>query len=314
MSFIYQHWNKFLDNTKCGMKYCFGIPNLCTTMFTPLLLRLANDVEENPGPAIFNMVDPTRTVSADFSRGDEVFGEYAGKQCVGMSLTAIIYHHLEHNSLWRSSTLNRILTIGNTLYTSIRCPVHTNDYLLLTDVPSMVSMYHKVLTLHYSDSLAGSLHLTSNHGPNMSHEDSLRDVFSNYSCYLLTIGIGTVAVLKNSERSFQIFDSHSKYLLGMPHSFRTLLYIEGRKNVLSYLQISSLQTGVVPFEIEVVSVCQIELPSVHENQKSGDMLIIVNPMKVIKRNESVLLKHRRKRKRDWFLNASMRKTTRRMKS
>jgi len=61
---------------------------------------LANDVEENPGPAIFNIVDPTRTVSADFSQGDEVFGENAGKQCVGMSLTAIIYHrYLEHFAL-----------------------------------------------------------------------------------------------------------------------------------------------------------------------------------------------------------------------
>ena len=34
MSFIYQHWNKLLDNTKYGMKLCFGLPNLCTTMFT----------------------------------------------------------------------------------------------------------------------------------------------------------------------------------------------------------------------------------------------------------------------------------------
>lgn len=150
--------------------------------------------------------------------------------CVGMCLSAISYHHLEHNSLWRSSTLNRILTIGNTLYTSIRCSVQTNDYLLLTDVPSMVSIYNKVFTLHYSDSLAGSLHLTSNHGPYMSLEDSLRQVFLNYNCCLLTVGISTVAVFKISERSFKIFDSHSKDFLGMPSSFGkcTLLYIEGR--------------------------------------------------------------------------------------
>ena len=35
-------------------------------------------------------------MSVDFSQGDEVFGENAGKQCAGMFLTAIIYHHLEH--------------------------------------------------------------------------------------------------------------------------------------------------------------------------------------------------------------------------
>ncbi|KAK2554154.1 hypothetical protein P5673_024509 [Acropora cervicornis] len=56
----------------------------------------ANDVEENPGPTIFDITDPMRTVSADYSQGNEaLFGENAGKQCVAMSLTAIIYHQIE---------------------------------------------------------------------------------------------------------------------------------------------------------------------------------------------------------------------------
>ena len=52
------------------------------------------------------------------------------KQCVAMSLSAIIYHHIEDVNLWTSSTLNNILGIGNNLYTSIRYSVRTNDYLL----------------------------------------------------------------------------------------------------------------------------------------------------------------------------------------
>ena len=56
-----------------------------------------------------------------------------------------------------------------------------------------------------------------------------------------------------------------------------MLYTEGMENLVSYLQISSLQTGGVPLEIKgvFVSDCQIEWPSVHENQKSGDMPIEV---------------------------------------
>ena len=52
-----------------------------------------NDVKENPGPTIFDINDPTTTVSADSSQGNEaLFGENAGKQCVAnISLTAIIY-------------------------------------------------------------------------------------------------------------------------------------------------------------------------------------------------------------------------------
>ena len=45
---------------------------------------------------------------------------------------------------------------------------------------------------------------------------------------------------------------------GMPHSFEkfTLLTTEGIENLVSYLQISCLQTGVVPFEIKGVFNCQ----------------------------------------------------------
>ena len=48
-------------------------------------------MEENPGPtSIFDIIDPSTTVSADSSLGNEaLFGLNAAKQCVAMSLTAI---------------------------------------------------------------------------------------------------------------------------------------------------------------------------------------------------------------------------------
>ena len=103
-----------------------------------------------------------------------------------MSLTAIIYRHIQDMNLWTSSTLNNILTIGNNLYISIRCSVLTNDYLLLTDVPHIVSICNKVYILEYGESLTGSLFLTSNNGPYMTLQNSLQLLFVNnwnqYSC------------------------------------------------------------------------------------------------------------------------------------
>ena len=188
-----------------------------------------------------------------------------------MSLTAIIYHHIQDMNLWTSSTLNNILTIGNNLSISIRCSVRTNAYLLLTDVPHIVSICNKVYILEYSESLTGSLFLTSNNGPYMTLQNSLTEVFSNCQlkynyCCLLTIGINTVAV-------FKIFVAHSRDLHGMPHSFGkcTLLTIEGIENLVSYLQISCLQIGVVPFEIKGVFVRNNEpdLHNVNESPKIG---------------------------------------------
>ena len=61
-------------------------------MYVPLLLRMANDVEENPGPTIYDVVDPiSKTICADFGQGNtKKFNQNAGKQYVAMFLTAII--------------------------------------------------------------------------------------------------------------------------------------------------------------------------------------------------------------------------------
>ena len=264
--------------------------------YIPLLIRQANDVEENPGPTIFDVIDATRTICADYSQGNEaLFGVNAGKQCVAMSLTAIIYQHIQDINLWTSSTLNNILTIGNNMYISIRCSVQTNDYLLLTDVPCIVSIYNKVYTLAYSESLTGNLFMTSNNGPYMSLQNALTELFSNcqlnYNCCLLTIGINTVAVIKNSDQSFKVFDSHSRDLHGMPHSFGkcSLLTIEEIENLVSYLQISCLQIGVVPFEIKGVFVRdnEVDMQNVHKSPKIafGDKR---NQTQAIKRNRKSL--------------------------
>ena len=69
---------------------------MCYNVYIPLLIRQANDVEENPGSTIFDIIDPTTFVSADSSQGNEaIFGVNAGKQCVAMSLM-----HLSMLSCW----------------------------------------------------------------------------------------------------------------------------------------------------------------------------------------------------------------------
>jgi len=96
---------------------------------------------------------------------------------------------------------------------------------------------------------------------------------------LLTVAISAVAVFKSSEQSFKIFASHSKDFYGMPHSFGkcTLLSIEGLENLVSYFQMSCLETEVVPFEIKgvFISDCQPELENVHSSQKNEQLSLSV---------------------------------------
>ena len=173
---------------------------------------MANDVEENPGPTLYDIVDPCKTICADFSQSNaRKFGQNAGKQCVAMSLTAIVQTQVKNMTTWDSSFLNKILCIGNNLYTCIHNSVN-KDFLLLSDVPEMVSVDNKVYCLQYSASFSGDVFKIFDDEPFYTLKTALNKIFSptelNYQHCLLTIDCNTVAICMISEGKFKIFDSH----------------------------------------------------------------------------------------------------------
>ena len=147
-------------------------------VYVPLLLRLANDVEENSGPRTVNdIVDPACTVHADFNQANDLtFGINAGKQCVAMSLYAIVYKEIESVNIWDRSILNSILICGNNFYNLIS-PSVSKSYLLLTDVPEFVDLENHTFFLQYNDSFSGALHISENSLPYVTLEHTLNEVF-----------------------------------------------------------------------------------------------------------------------------------------
>ena len=73
-----------------------------------------------------------------------------------MSLTAIIHNRITNINTWDSSLLNVKLCAGNSLYTCISNYIN-KTFLLLTDVPEMVSVSDQIYILQYSDPFAGDL-------------------------------------------------------------------------------------------------------------------------------------------------------------
>ena len=85
---------------------------------------MANDVEENPGPTIYDVVDPTKTICVDFSQGNaKKFRQNAGKQCLAIWLYLLaLYGYITNVNAWDSKLLNDILCTGNNLYSFIPLP------------------------------------------------------------------------------------------------------------------------------------------------------------------------------------------------
>ena len=211
----------------------------------PLLLRLSNDVEENPGPRSINdIVDPTYTVHADFNQGNELmFGMNAGKQCVAMSLYAIVYKEIKSVSIWDRMMLNSILLCGNSLYGIIS--QNTNKtYLLLTDVPEYVDIQNRVFNLQYSEAFSGALHMSEVSLPYVTLEHALNEVFVSlhYKSCLLTIGMNTVAIMMPFPGVFKVFDSHSRDIFERLSAmgYCVLISVEGIANLGEYFRLSSI--------------------------------------------------------------------------
>ena len=73
-------------------------------------LLLSGEVKTNPGPTVVN---PTKTISAPYSQSNaEVFGvRNAGRQCVAVSLTALIY--ISRKSISSMTDLAQTMNVGN---------------------------------------------------------------------------------------------------------------------------------------------------------------------------------------------------------
>ena len=226
-------------------------------VYVPLLLRLSNDVEENPGPRSINdIVDPTYPVHADFNQGNELmFGMNAGKQCVAMSLYAIVYKEIKSVNTWDRMMLNSILLCGNSLYGIIR--QNTNKtYLLLTDVPEYVDIENRVFNLQYSEAFSGTLHMSEVSLPYVTLEHALNEVFLSlhYNSCLLTIGMNIVAIMMPFPGVLKVFDSHSRDIFGRPSAMDccVLISVEGIANLGEYFRLTSRSTVVIPFELKGV--------------------------------------------------------------
>ena len=103
-----------------------------------------------------NNIDPTLTVKASYSQGDiTVFGANGGKQCVAMSLCALVYNNIK--GINTCNDLVQVMETGNELHSTLsQCTEQV--YLMQSELPAMIAMSEKNYQLNYSESYTGNLH------------------------------------------------------------------------------------------------------------------------------------------------------------
>ncbi|XP_078381394.1 uncharacterized protein LOC144664149 [Oculina patagonica] len=229
-------------------------------LYIPLLIRLANDVEVNPGP--FFIVNSSKTVTADYHQGNvALFGNNAGNQCVLMCLTAVVYN-CKSNASWSRDQLNEVLIQGNVLYSHISRSVG-KDKLLLSEIPSALSINDENFSINFSSSFAGDLHMSNVRDCYLPLQYVLTVLIKDYDAFLLTVEINTVAIIIDNKGHYRIFDSHSRDIHGniAANGTAVLLEFTSIEEMVQYLQKFYREKSVVPFEVLGVKVKNLRCTS-----------------------------------------------------
>jgi len=206
--------------------------------------KLSGDIETNPGPFV---VDPSKTIRAPYSQGNSVvFGSNAGKQCVAMSLIAMLFDFT--CSIRSSADLKEIMNVGNELYTGLSQSAG-QDFLMLTELPEVLFLRDTMYRLKYSDSYFGNVY-NFNDCTIEAHCLPLIEAFElllreNFTSFILTITTCTVAILVKSSGTFKVFDSHSRDSEGMfdPCGTCVLVEIPSLDALVQYFQ--NLYVGII---------------------------------------------------------------------
>ena len=191
--------------------------------------KLCNDVEENPGP-VMHHVDPSKTIKAPYSQEDfvVVFGRNAGQQCVAMILCALIYYNIKGIS--NPGDLKQIGAIGNQPYSSLS-KLARQSFLLLTELPTKLTVLQENYQLEYSASYTGNVYgetTIERYQYCMGLKRAFKSLISEqYGSLILTVGCIAVGIVYCAENChFEVFDSHARDIYGKSYPEGTFILLD----------------------------------------------------------------------------------------
>ncbi|XP_062606870.1 uncharacterized protein LOC134268630 [Saccostrea cucullata] len=218
-------------------------------------------------------------VQGSFHQGDLMFGENAGTQCVANSLAALAYHKLKNSTQWQTSDMNKVLAMGDELYTYLqRSSTIVSRYLLVDELPQFFECFNAMFEFKAHGSLSSLINLSDTE-PNYddfnaySLSDALQISLEKTSgCFVCFMG-NTFLVGKTIDGLFT-FDSHSRSPLGY-------MSVNGRSTRILYNSVHDIYnhilslatsmgfSGITECEITGVDCSVRQVESTDEDVKIG---------------------------------------------
>ncbi|XP_061191659.1 uncharacterized protein LOC133199853 [Saccostrea echinata] len=151
--------------------------------------------------------------------GDPMFGENSGTQCVANSLTALAYHKLKNCEQWQYEDMNKILAIGDEMYSYLQCSsTIANRYLLVSELPQFFECFGRMFEFKANESLPSLINLAGvvlNYTDFNAYQilDALQIALDDSDGCFVCFG-GNTFLIGKCQHNFFTFDSHSRSSAG----------------------------------------------------------------------------------------------------
>ena len=136
---------------------------------------------------------------------------------MSMLFTLLIYNY--RNSITSLLNFINILNIGNELYSVLSRPCR-QSYLMLTELPEMISVFNTNYQFQYSSSYAGSIRgacALPDFNYSMALTNAMQTLLEENNSFLLKVKSNIIGMYYTPEGRFKLFDSNAGDLFGMPH-------------------------------------------------------------------------------------------------
>lgn len=192
-----------------------------------------SDTTYDPTPSQCLQLSDASFVHGNIHQGDVMFTELTrGRQCTCNALVALCkLRHITELSMPSSSDIDDILIKGDELYHNVIMNLafnHTlaNYYLTFDELPTKFDINRMVYNITKHPFLCGDCYAKTNSELlGYSMHNGLLESFQSSSTVLLMMGGTCIAVLKGSNGSYYLCDSHARNDKGLPSSYGTSIFM-----------------------------------------------------------------------------------------
>uniref|UniRef100_A0AAX7UK93 ATP-dependent DNA helicase n=1 Tax=Astatotilapia calliptera TaxID=8154 RepID=A0AAX7UK93_ASTCA len=204
-----------------------------------------------------------KSVRGSFHQADDRF-KYGGVQCMAIGLVSLAKHKVDSVFSWETKVLDRVVVLGDLLYTNLRdgnTISNSSSVLCVPDLPKKYCIDGQNFEFEYGDFVSGDVDVLEGEliesGVYTTLQTGLQKICAMYNTCLLTLCGSTCAVISENGQ-YALVDSHARSAVG-------LVSEQGRSVVLCFRSledvvrhICQLATGLSqkqkPFEVAGVYV------------------------------------------------------------